>query len=273
MTPSINRIARRGFTLLELMVVIAVLGILAAVAIPAYNSFHAASKFTEVVASVEATKAEIEICVEIGNCADMGLTLGTSSGSSGTTTLSVGETLPAFEAYAQVAQAEASAAPTLTPLQWAQRMMNDIALGLPMQMSQCTAIPYLVVGVDATGEGENVCDSALANVDPNSAVFATLIAEGAIVPVSAFQSAYNALTGQGGVNHQLPCIGPTPPCTPPTKYVATEGADATGTITATAQTVAGLNAETFVLVPSVSGGRVDWTTSGTCKTRAGGALC
>ena len=49
--------------------------------------------------------------------------------------------------------------------------------------------------------------------------------------------------------------------------------NSTGTITATAQSSSGLAGETFVLIPEVSGGRVDWSRSGTCKTRAGGALC
>jgi len=70
----------------------------------------------------------------------------------------------------------------------------------------------------------------------------------------------------------LPCVGPAG-CSPPTKYVAQASANSVGIITAVAQTTSGLNAETFVLVPQLSGGRVDWSASGTCKTRAGGALC
>ena len=62
-------------------------------------------------------------------------------------------------------------------------------------------------------------------------------------------------------------------CAPPTKYVATVNNDVSGVITATTQSTSGLNAETFVLIPGYSAGRVDWSTSGTGKTRAGGALC
>src|SRR5471032_2647412 len=71
----------------------------------------------------------------------------------------------------------------------------------------------------------------------------------------------------------LPCVGGGG-CSPATKYAASVSYAQNGVITAAAVSGSqGLGGETFVLTPSYEGGRVDWSASGTCKTRQGGALC
>jgi type IV pilus assembly protein PilA len=56
--------AQAGFTLIELMIVVAIIGILAAVALPAYSKYMDKAKFSEVVLATQAAKTAVEICVQ-----------------------------------------------------------------------------------------------------------------------------------------------------------------------------------------------------------------
>ena len=57
---------QKGFTLIELMIVVAIIGILAAVALPAYQDYTARAKVSEVVLAASACKTNIQEAADSG---------------------------------------------------------------------------------------------------------------------------------------------------------------------------------------------------------------